>query len=157
MKLHILPKCPLSTAEKNNRLMKFSKTELWILQRIITYFFSPIKWKTICTLFPEFSYKENIGKLNFTLYGPETLKQLLWQTVKTQMICHIMRHFRIMRHFIRVFTVCERKSIFRDRNTIFFGNNNLWSLSIDNGPSWHNCIKLYGKYPWYKKGSRTKS
>ena len=48
-------------------------------------------------------------------------KQILWQTVKTQMKC------RIRRHFIWVFTVCyfKKKTIFRDRNKSFYG---LWNF-----------------------------
>ena len=38
-----------------------------------------------------------------TLCVLKTLKLVLWQTVKTQMKCHIMWHF------IRVCTVCEDK------------------------------------------------
>ena len=39
---------------------------------------------------------------------PPLLNRVLWQTVKTQMKC------RIMRHFIRVYTVSKAKSTFRE-------------------------------------------
>ena len=39
-----------------------------------------------------------------TLFILGTCKQVLWQTVKTQKKCHIMRHF------IRVCTVCKDKT-----------------------------------------------
>ena len=45
--------------------------------------------------------------------GPETPKWVLWQTVKTQPKCCIMRHS------IRVYIVCLKKLIFRERNVVF--------------------------------------
>ena len=45
---------------------------------------------------------------------PETPQAGLRQTVKTQMKC------RIMRHSIRVCTVCQDKSIVKERKAIFF-------------------------------------
>ena len=47
---------------------------------------------------------------------PEAPKRVLWQTVKIQMKC------RIMRHFIWVCTVFSEKIIARERNTILFEN-----------------------------------
>ena len=54
---------------------------------------------------------------HLTLCRPETPKQLLRQTVKTLMKC-------CMQHFIRVCTIlfATIKLIFREKNTIFFGN-----------------------------------
>ena len=48
-----------------------------------------------------------------TLFIIATPKCVLWQTVKTQMKC------RIMRHFIRVCTVCEEKIDLQNRYNIF--------------------------------------
>ena len=52
--------------------------------------------------------------LFLTLCIRETPKQLLLQTVKTQVKCSIMLHF------ISVYTVCMVKKIFRQKNTIIF-------------------------------------
>ena len=38
----------------------------------------------------------------------------------------------IMLHFIRVYTVCKGKKIFRQKNTIFFENYNLTPLDMYN-------------------------
>ena len=49
-------------------------------------------------------------KLLKTIFILDTSKQVLWQTVKTQLNCHIRWHF------IRVCTVCSDKVNLRDRN-----------------------------------------
>ena len=54
---------------------------------------------------------------------------VLLQAVKTQMKCSIMLHF------IRVYTVCEGKNIFRQKYTIFFENYNLSPLDMYHGLS----------------------
>ena len=48
-----------------------------------------------------------------TLCIRETPKQVLLQTVKTRMKCHILQHF------IRVYTVCQGKKDLHTKNTIF--------------------------------------
>ena len=69
-----------------------------------------------------------------------TPKQVLLQTVKTQMKCSIMLHF------IRVYTVFkDKKKIFRQKNTIFFSNYNLTPLDMYQV----YCIKPKGRVHWY--------
>ena len=51
---------------------------------------------------------------------------------------------RIMRHFIRVYTVCYDKYSLHEKKTIY-GNYNLRSISKYNGPSQVYCIKPKGK------------
>ena len=43
-----------------------------------------------------------------------------------------------MPHIVGVL-FAKTKSIFRERNVIYFFNYNPWSLNIYNGPSWFNC------------------
>ena len=66
----------------------------------------------------------------------ETPKQVLLQTVKTQMKCSKMLHF------FGVYTV-KVKNIFRQKNTmlLFFFKYNLTPLDIHNGPTQVYCIK----------------
>ena len=52
---------------------------------------------------------------------------------------------RIMRHFIRVYTV-KVKKIFRQNNTIFFLNYNLTPLDMYNGLSQVYCIEPEEKF-----------
>ena len=70
-----------------------------------------------------------------TLCIQEPPKQVLLQSVKTLMKCNIMLHF------IRVYTVCKGKKIFRQKNTILFVNYNLTPLNIYNVLSQVYCIK----------------
>ena len=58
----------------------------------------------------------------------EIPKRVLSQKVKTQVKC------RIMRHFVRFYTV-KVENIFRQKSTISFENYNLAPLDINNGPS----------------------
>ena len=53
--------------------------------------------------------------------------------------------FRIMRHFIRVCTVCHGKKDLQTKNTIFFENTNLTPLDMYNELSQVYCIKPEGK------------
>ena len=50
------------------------------------------------------------------LVAPECV---IWQTMKTQMKC------RIKPHFIRVYTVCQDKTIFTERNAMLSVKGNL--------------------------------
>ena len=75
--------------------------------------------------------------LTFCIREPPN--RVLLQTAKTQMKCSI-----IMLHFIRVYTVCKVKMIFRQKNTIFFLNYNLIPLGMYNGSSQVYCIKPEG-------------
>ena len=59
----------------------------------------------------------------FTLYTLVTAKYICLRTVKNQM------KWRIMRHFIRVYTVCHAQTIFSERNTSLFWNHNMWPLA----------------------------
>ena len=52
------------------------------------------------------------GRCQSTLFILETRKQVLWQTVKTQMKCHIRWHF------IRVSTICLDKYNFQGQKYI---------------------------------------
>ena len=62
------------------------------------------------------------------------------------MKCHRMWPFIWSALFAKTKTFC------RERNTILFGNYNLWPLTIFNGQSWLNPINLYGKFHWSTKG-----
>ena len=72
--------------------------------------------------------KKNIGgtKVNPFVFG-KPLKQVLLQTVKTQMKCSIMLHF------IRVYTVCKGKKDLQTKNVVFFENYNMTPLDMYNG------------------------
>ena len=70
-----------------------------------------------------FSGPEKCQDNRLTLCVRESPKQVLLQTVKTQMKCSIMLHF------IRVYTVCK----YRQSNTIICFNYNLTSLDMYNG------------------------
>ena len=59
-----------------------------------------------------------------TLCGPRTPNRVLWQTVKTQMQC------RMMRHFIRVYTFAKTKSTFREINTFWVWKNISFDPSV---------------------------
>ena len=63
---------------------------------------------------------------------------------------------RILRHFIRVNTVCKiKKKIFRQKNVFFFKNYNLTPLTpldMYNGLSQVNCIKPERNNPLVSKG-----
>ena len=69
-----------------------------------------------------------------TLCIQETPKQVLLQTVKTQMKC------RIMLHFIRCTPFVMVKKIFRLKNTISIENYNLTPLDMYNGLSQVYCL-----------------
>ena len=58
---------------------------------------------------------------------------------------------RMMRHFIRVYTVCKVNKILRQKN-IFFLNYNPTPLDMYNGLSEVYCIKPEGKIHYYTKG-----
>ena len=64
--------------------------------------------KCICSIFCTLDMV-----VHLTLCIQETPKQVILQTVKTQMKCSMMLHF------IRVYTVCEGKKNFRQKKTIF--------------------------------------
>ena len=67
-------------------------------------------------------------------------KQVLLQTVKTQMKCNIMLHF------IMVYTVCKGKKILRQKNKKkFFLIITLPPLDMYNGLSQVCCIKPEGR------------
>ena len=51
----------------------------------------------------------------------------------------------IMRHFIRVYTVCKGKKDFQTKNTIVFEKYNLTPLYMYNGLSQVYCIKPEGR------------
>ena len=85
--------------------------------------------------------------LELTLCIRDTPKHILLKTMKNQMKCSIMLHF------IRVYTVCKGKQIFRQKNTICFEKNyNLTRLDMYNGLySQAYCIKLEGRIHLYTR------
>ena len=88
-------------------------------------------------------------KVNFflTICILETPTGVLWQTVKTQMKCHILRHF------IWFFTVYEDK--IQSSGTDVHNNLEVFTcdpLKIYNGQSHPHCIYLYGKIHQNTKG-----
>ena len=73
----------------------------------------------------------------------ETPKQVLLQTVKTQMKCSIISGSSLL---VKV------KKIFRQKNTICRENYNLTPLDTYNGLSQLYCIKPEGRIHQYTKG-----
>ena len=81
-----------------------------------------------------------IFKHNLSLFILDTNKQVLWQTVKTQMKCHKMWHF------IRVCTVCEetqKQSSGTEIVKSFYRNFDQQPLKIQEGQFHTYCINLY--------------
>ena len=64
-----------------------------------------------------------------TLYILMPPKCIIWQTVKAQIKCCIIRYF------ISIYTVCFDKNNFHKRNTFLCKNYNLWLISVYNGLS----------------------
>ena len=57
-----------------------------------------------------------------------------------------------MPHFIRVSTVCQDKSIFREINIIFYKNYKMGPFNIWSGPPQVDFIKQEERPHWYTKG-----
>ena len=80
-------------------------------------------------------YSKIIGTLYIVLYPPLNLsipvtpKCALWQAGKTHLKC------RMVRHFIKVYTVFLCKTLFRVRNSILFENKTPVTLKFYDGPS----------------------
>ena len=77
-----------------------------------------------------FTASEDTDEMHKATCPPMTHKQVLLQTVKTQMKCPIMRHL------IKVYTVCNGKKDHR-QNTIIFETYNLTKILISSQALYH--------------------
>ena len=120
---------------ENNVLPNENNYHTWCLPssnlRNIKNFNKPIFLKI-------YSRSMKFQRISLTLCIRETPKWVLLQTVRTQMKCHILRHF------IRVHTVCMGKKIFRQKNTIL-KKISPTPLDTYNGPSQVHFIKPVGR------------
>ena len=83
-------------------------------------------------------------QFNFTLFTLDTCKQVLWQTVKTQMKCSIRQHF------IRACTVSLDKNNLQEQKYIIFYRN-VW-LTTPSTTKWkipYYCIIMYILFVWF--------